>query len=215
MNRSKKIIMSVLLVSGLYFVVTSCPVQIACWTVQDFLNPNFLKEQEASYRKKSNDSLLDSLKSCNYSVVGISEKILRERDEKRSIPILISLMKSENETIRRESIHSLGMWQDENAAAALAEIVRQGRSNRDYIDALYALSLMHYDPMYSEILKNARDGYETSLTVAMLENFPEKPETLSALEKIASQASENYVRANAKDAIGKIKATGGTMVPSH
>ncbi|MCG3205433.1 MAG: hypothetical protein KCHDKBKB_02154 [Elusimicrobia bacterium] len=193
-----------------YLTITSYPIQMGWWMFKDFVNPKLTEQTESAFRKKSSAYLLRKLKSKVYAQVDIAEFILRERKENRAIPILIELTKSKNKTIRSGAIQSLGFWQDEKAIDALNQIVRIGQSQgSDYLNALYALSQAHHDPIYPEILNMAKNGSHTSWVVELLEHFPEKPETLPALKKIAEQDPESYVRDKARKAIEKIQASGG------
>lgn len=200
----KNILTIILSLLIFYFVVTSYPVQMGWWMFMDFTNPKLTEQTKTKYMTESNQFLLRKLDDKVYVRVGIAANILQQRNEPKAIPILIKKLKSSNDEIRQEAISTLCYWGNKDGIEAVQNIVKQGRTHKDYNDALYYLSQIHNDQVYADILKNAYDGYETSLVVGMLEQFPEKPETLPALKKIAEQDPEAYVREKAKIALEKI-----------
>jgi hypothetical protein len=192
---------------GLYFLLNSYPIQMSWWVFKEFVNPKLEEQTEANYKTKSNEYLLNKMKTSKiFAEVDIAEVVLRGRDDKRVVDVLLDLISSNDDQIRRSAFQSLAFWNDPRIPPILEKVVKQGRGDRDYLDALDCLSIMHYDPIYLEILRNARDGHELALTVGMLERFPEKTETLPALRKIAEGAPELYVQERARETITSIES---------
>jgi len=98
-------------------------------------------------------------------------------------------------------MRSLAEMGDERAIKPLIKITEKGRNTKDYLLAMKTLSQLHCEEIYPNILQMAKDDFHTSWVVGMLENFPDKPETVLTLRKIAQSDSEKYIRDKARKAL--------------
>jgi HEAT repeat protein len=176
------------------------------WMFKEFVNPQYEKQTKADYETRSDSYLLRKMRSKVPFQVDVAEFVLRQRGNKEAVTVLLDLINSRDEEIRRGAFQSLAFWKDERILPVLESFVKQGRGNRDYLNALDALSFQHDESIYPDILQAAKDNYNTPLIVDMLERFPEKPGTLSALRNIAEGDTQNYVRENARRVIAKIES---------
>lgn len=172
---------------------------------QEENNPKYLDNLEKSWEKKSTEFLLKQLRSSNLFYSGTANSILLKRKEKRAIPIWLDVaVNSRSGQASTSAFYCLGKIDDPSVIEPLVKIVTAGRANRDYSNALFTLADMKYEKIYPEILRMADDGYQISAVITMLEYFPDKPETLPTLQKIAKMYPRQ--RYSAEYTIKKIKA---------
>ncbi|MBN1526590.1 MAG: hypothetical protein JW919_03280 [Candidatus Omnitrophica bacterium] len=202
--RKNKFFLYIFIIVALFLIVNLSPLQDFIFSFRSFIEPKIYERIEKSWRNKTNDFLLRQVNSANNAYSGIATSILVERKEKKAIPILLKQTKSWNKQTRISAFIALGEIGDPSVIEPFMKIVRNGRENPQFLNAIDALSIMRYETIYSEILKMVNDGYHTSWAVDMLERFPEKPETLPALEKIANSDTEEYIKYKAKQAMEKI-----------
>ena len=206
-TRSKNLLFWFIVIFGGIFLLAN-PLTQNLWFMQlEFIDPEINHKIAAKWEGKSNDFLLGKAGSLNDTYSSIATGILLNRKEKRLEPIELSMTKSWNSKRRSSAFETLGYLGDERAIEPLMQIVRQGRKGRDYVSAVDALSIMRYQPIYPELLKMVSDGFETSMVVDMLERFPEKPETITALKHLKETDPEWYIRDKATDAIKKLETS--------
>jgi hypothetical protein len=202
--KRKNLIFWLIVVFGGVFLLGN-PLTQNLWFMQlEFLDPQINHKIAAKWEGKSSEFLLGKAGSLNDTYSAIATGILLNRKEKRLEPIALKMTMAWNPRRRWSAFETLGSLGDERAIEPLMKVVRRGRKDKDYMGAVYGLSLMHCDLVFPEIQKMAEDGYETALGVAMIQRYPDKPETLLALKKIAEKDPESYVREDAQDAIKKI-----------
>ena len=202
----KKFSITIISILGFMFIffLLSPTIQNAYWSFREFLEPRVNDRIEKEWRNKPAEFLLHKLTRKVRMYSGTAAMIIVERKEKRAIPEFLKLIKSPNEQTRISAFIALGEIGDERAIEPLMEIIKEGRANKDFLSAIDALSIMHYEPIYPEILQMAKDNYHTSWVVDMLERFPEKPETLPALKNISKSDPEGYIRDKANRAIASL-----------
>ena len=144
------------------------------------------------------------MKSNNYAYSGTAISILVERGEKRAVPIFLKQIKSKDDQTRLSAFIALSELKDPRAIEPLMAVVKQGEGHEDYLDALEALSALHYDLIYPQVLELVKSNSENAYVVDMLFNFSDKPDILPALKNIAETDPERYVREKAKKAIEKL-----------
>lgn len=201
----KSIILGLALIVA-YIIFNLMPVQNFIFSLKEFFEPNLTQKLEKEWQEKPDEFLIKKLYANNYYYPGLAADILCRRDKREIIPILIKFSRSNYTTRAKIGIYGLSYFGGKEAEESLIEVIKQGRENKNYLMALDALSIMHYDKIYLEILKMANDNYHTSWVVDMLERFPDKPETLSTLQNIAKNDPEWYIRDKAEEVIEKIKS---------
>lgn len=203
----------ILTIIALFAWLAIYSIQPLWWSFMDFTRPHYQEEVEKSLEAKnlSNRRLLKIFQGRSGIHASAAANILAERKSVDTIVPLINIVKkSRNDYARSKSIGLLrNFYGDLRVKQFLVEIVRQGRKDPNYINAMRALSAEHNNEIYPEILKMAKDNYETSYVVGMLGYYPEKPETIEVLTKIANADPEEYVREKAKKALEKIRASQG------
>lgn len=218
MKKNILVTISIILVLLMVVIVLLPHVQMGIWMFRNFVNPKLHEETIEKFKTKSNEYLIKQLKSKNYAIVGIAAGILYQRDEREAVPVLLELTKSKNEQIRTTAFIVLGNFNNERAIEPLMNIIDKGPNHRDYIDALRALSIMRYEPVYPliiEILESKESDvlYEDKpYAVGMLEYYA-KPESIPLLDKIIEEESKKSkgldihwnIQTNAEDAIKNIK----------
>ena len=197
------IILSLMLIGVIILGMPS--IQDVVWKLREFTNPKLHEETLNSFKSKPNQYLLKKLNSKNYVFVGMAGGILLDRNACEAVPFLIKLLNSNNDQIKTSAFVVLGEFKDNRAIEPLLSFVNKGRNNPNFLNAIDALSIMHYEQIYPEILQMTNDNYHGSWAVDMLERYPENPQTLPALQKIADTDPEQYIREKAKEAIEKIK----------
>ena len=205
-TRTKNLIFWPVVIFGGLFLVANPLSQNLWFMAWDFLDPHMNDKITAKWRDKSSDFLLSKAGSLNDTYSNVATSILIQRKEIRLEPIALKITKSLNPQRRSGAFETLGYLGDPRAIEPLLRVVQKGRKDRDYIDAVDALSIMRYEPIYPEILKMVSDGYETSVAVDMLERFPEKAETIPTLTHIEKTDPEWYIRDKAQAAIKKLES---------
>jgi len=190
----------VLLLSVLY-----SPVQDYYWRFRELIQPNLVEDTRELYREKSSEYLIKVLKGGNRPLIVAAAEILKNRRDTYVVNEMIKITNSDQyQGLRITAMHILAEIGDVRSIPILMRFIDSGREDPQYLNALDALSIMHYEEIYPEILEMIHDNYHISWAVDMLERFPEKPETLPALQRIAENDQEWYIREKAKDAIAHI-----------
>lgn len=183
--------------------MTSPPIQIAKWMILSGLHWRITDEIKMAWETKSTIFLLWKLMGYDYEKVGIAAEILSERKERLAMPILLLHLHSPFWINRQMAIHELGEMGDPRAITPLMRIVKKGASNENYINALYALSKLKYEPalpIVIDLLKN-----EHKLAALEMLGYFGKAETLPLLRNIAENDVDKYVREDALEALETIK----------
>jgi len=196
----------------LLFLVFHSPIQDFYWRCREFVQPSLVEETKEVYREKSSEYLINVLKRGNRSLIVAAAETLKERSDIYVVNEMIKIINANrDQELRGTSIYILAEIGDERSIPIFMQFIKSGREDVQYLNALDALSMMHYEEIYPEILKMAHDNYHTSWVVDMLARFPEKPETLPVLQEIAQNDPEWYIREKAKDAIARINLTKGVI----
>ncbi|MBI4846345.1 MAG: HEAT repeat domain-containing protein [Candidatus Omnitrophica bacterium] len=86
-----------------------------------------------------------------------SFEILAERKEKKAVLFFIEIVKRKNHRFRSSAIWALGEIGDNRGIAPLMDIVRQGKKQTDYLEALSALSKMKCEEAFPYVLELTKD----------------------------------------------------------
>lgn len=183
------------------------------WWTAGFIYPDMWMQLRAEYRQKPTEYLLKKLNSFSFQMAEKAQDVLVERKEKRAVPKILKFLNSPIKYKRDSAMRALAIMGDESAILPLMKIIKKCKKHPDYFDALHTLSALHYEPIYPLVLElahlnpiqDSKEDYRSS-GVTMLENFPNKPETLPTLKKIADTDPEEYIREKAKKAIKHIES---------
>ena len=202
---NKKIML--LIIAGLFVWLAIYSIQPLWWSFMDFVNPKYQDDIEKAWVNKPDGFLLGQLGSRNYAYRGNAAYILGKRSNPSTIDPLIKIVKySRKDETRGAAIGLLANFYNEpRVKQFFMNIVSQGRKDPNYLNTMMSLSGGHNNEIYPEILSMAKDNFHTSWVVDMLEYYPEKPETIETLKKIASSDPEKYIRDKAKDVLRKLQ----------
>lgn len=201
----KKII--IIVISILLLITLYPAASYVYWFGRAIVDPMGALRIQEQFEKLPSEELLRKLHSIDplSPYPGIAIDVLTKRKENKAIPYLIQLTKSKNQTRRAHAIRSLGEIGDKQAIPALFEILKTGEktSQRDFRNALYALSRLGYEPVRPYVLKMLRapDALNNG-SLAML-RYIGKKEDLPILEDMFNKISTNDI--NARSYRGDIK----------
>jgi hypothetical protein len=191
-------------------IINSYKIQNAYWSWRAFVEPNVSDRIENEWRTKSTVFLLKKLDSKVFIYWTNAMTLLLERKETKAIPILVKITKSKDDQTRISAFIALGQFGDTIATKYMLDIVKEGQTNPDYINALRSLSYSANNEAFYPIIALAQSKMGDSLynerayAINMLERYQNKPETLEVLRKIAASDAEEYIRQKAQIAIAKI-----------
>lgn len=176
------------------------------WGITGFLYPDMWRQLENSYRQMSTNYLVKKLYSFSFETAEVAENVLAERKSNEAVPHILRFLKSPMRYKRHSAMYALAKIGDKRAIHPLLKIIKKGRHHTDYLLAMKTLSYLHYDEIYPDVLTMAEDNFHASWVVSMLESFPDKPQTIPTLKKIAETDLEGYIREKAKNAIKHIES---------
>ncbi len=192
------------------FVLLMSPLKTLYWSSREFIQPNLIEDTKRQYRDKSSQFLVRVYKSSDAPLASAAASVLKGRKDPSVVNEMVAIIeKSRDQGLRSGAINILAKINDNNSLPLLIKIVQNGRKDPQYLYAMEALSEMHYNEIYSEILKLVADNYEITWVIDMIENFPMNPQTLPTLEKIAKDNPEWYIRDKVTHAIENIKRNKG------
>ncbi|MBU0633517.1 MAG: HEAT repeat domain-containing protein [Candidatus Omnitrophica bacterium] len=150
----------------------------------------------------------------------IAINILGKRKEKKVTPILIKILNSNREDLKKDIFLALSNINDPRAIEPLMGIVRQGENHRYYLDALMTLATMKYEGALEYVLERAKraDAYENG-SIGMLKDFG-KPEYIPLLIEIKNKIPDDYYfakfdRGRIDDAIAHLKSLQQSQSPQE
>jgi len=217
MSIKKKIfiVVGLLLLVSLLFPLMS----YSYWYIRViFGDPMWMVKVDDQYRKLPTQEVVKKLYSIDpfspYSFSAIT--VLTERKAPEAVPHLIKITKSIKPSLRSLAIRSLGEIGDKRAIPRLLEIIEKGedKNERDYHNALYALSLLEYEPIRPLVLERLKrpDGLSNGATTMM--KYIGKEEDLPLLQELyenvkGDDTNARIDRGGLRDAIDAIKARAG------
>lgn len=143
----------------------------------------------------------------------ITGEMVLLKETNSAVPRLIRSLRSPFKYTREGAIRDLALIKDERSIGPLMSIVGKGpqKDSYEYLLALDALAKMHHEPIYPILLKMTKDDADSSWVVGMLEQFPDKTETLPVLKVIADSNKQKYIREKAQKAIKNIESRKETI----
>lgn len=223
MNKKYKVLLIIICLGAITIAVYPLLLR-GVWSVLAIgSSPKIAGDIHKNYQQYSSEKLIAMVKEFKnpYSIYYDSPypytalEVLTERRESKAVPALISLLEIRDKNRRKAIIRALGLIGDPIAIEPLLKIVNSNlidyRYNSpdtpDNIEAMLALARMKYDGIYElavEIASRQDDPNDfRSYGIRMLEYFG-KPESIPALERIATSDSKSYIRDKAKAAIEHI-----------
>lgn len=190
------------------WVIFSYILTPAWWYFQQLVDPHYYQRVRQTWeaQNKSSKFLVRQLESRNVVYNGVAGTLLAIRKDPNTIQPLIKILQtSKDEDVRRSPIGILNQFDDPRVTEAFMKIVKSGKNHPDYLYVVDAFALKHKDFIYPEILSMAKDNFHTAYVVDMLAEFPDRPETLPALQKIADSDPKDYIREKALKALDQIK----------
>ena len=180
------------------------------WTMREFVEPNLSGRLEKEWNEKTSEFLIKNLKSKVFLYSGTAASILVERREKKALPVLWDLTKSDDRQKRISAFTAIGRINDFSSIEPLMKIVKAGYNDFNYIYALTALSYMKYMPAIEYVVALAKSNpadlkyNDRSHAINMIERYRNK-ELLPLLEIIAANDEDEFVRYKARETMERLK----------
>ncbi|MDD4013011.1 MAG: HEAT repeat domain-containing protein [Candidatus Omnitrophica bacterium] len=174
------------------------------WVIRGYLDPDLVSRGMDNYRNRSSRFLIGEIRSFSPYNSHVAMKVLVERKDREAVEAIAELLKSGNSQRRADAAKALASIGDQRAIEPLLELQKKGRTSSDYLISMEALSALHYEKIYPEILQMVKDGYHVSWAIDMLENFGNNSETQVVLKNIAQNNPQEYVRTKAKNTLDRI-----------
>jgi len=154
-----------------------------------------------------NDSKYEN-KFVHYGKYVTGQMVLYKETD-NAVPRLLRSLKSFFNYRRQGAISALAVINDKRSIGPLMNIVKKGRKNPNYLDAIGALSTMKYEGVYPEVIeiaKNGNDRDKRHVFVTCLSSFRDH------YNEIIPLYAEWFKPAKGKDFIGLLEGNGDDVI---
>ena len=166
-KKNIKIITIILIIYGLWWSMLPL-----WWSFRGFIDPKYYENIKTDFESRPTKFLPWQLTSRNYNSARAAYEILLERKDPESINMLIGILKRTKDVESRGIImKAIANLNGSDAIPVILQVVDKYKDKKfdytnpaemqkfdDYMNALEALSIMEYEPIYPLILDLAKTG---------------------------------------------------------